>query len=88
MESIDLKTRKNFAKGHLLWILSDWKRVFFLDEADLLPTYQFIRLRENQGPEDVCPNQDWKQKKLTIKVFEIVSYWGVGPLVPAKGTMD
>jgi len=91
MESIDLKNRKSFAKGHLEWTLDDWKRVFFLDEADLLPTYQgkqYIRLRENQRPGDVCPNLGWKQKKLTIKVFGMVSYWGVGPLVPVKGTMD
>ena len=90
MTQEDIKLRMNFAKTHLLWTIDEWKLVLFADEADLLPTYQgkqFVRLKENQSLNDVNIEYGWMQKKLTIKVFGVISFWGVGPLIRIEGTM-
>lgn len=90
MTDKDIELRKQFAREHLEWTFDDWKLGLFADEADLFPTHsgkQYMRLKENQCMSDLNISKGWEQKKLTIKVWGIVSFWGVGPLVRIYDTM-
>ena len=82
MDDIDIKIRKKFAQEHSKWTINDWKVIIFVDKADLLPTHsgkRYLRLKESQTIGGLNIKKGWKQKKLTIKVFGIISFWGVGP---------
>ena len=49
---------------------------------------KYLRFKESQTIAGFNIKKGWKQSKLTIKVFGIISFWGVGPLVRITGTTD
>ena len=77
-----IKTRKKFAQEHSKWTINDWKVKIFVDKADLLPTHsgkRYLRLKESQTIGGLNIKKGWKQKKLTIKLFGIISFWAWAP---------
>lgn len=86
-----MKKRKKYAQEHIAWTFDDWKLYLFADEADLFPTYQgkeHLRLKEEQKVADLHVDSGWANRKLTIKVWGLISYWGVGPLIRYYGSME
>ena len=90
MDQDSIQKRKKFALSHHIWTINDWKLLIFADEADILPIHsgkQYLKLRENQTIADLPIDKGWKQKKLTIKIWGAISYWGPLSIVRFEGTM-
>ena len=86
-----LSKRNNFARNHSSWDKFDWSLVIFSDEADLFPTKpgkRYIRVRESQAKIKPPPPSKILDRKITVKIFGIISSLGVGPLIRYTGSMD
>ena len=82
--------RRLFAKKYQNWTQNDWELIIFSDEADIFPIKcgkKYYRIRGNQkypDPTQLCEDID---PDITIKVWGVISCFGVGPLVRYSGTM-
>jgi len=82
--------RYKFAREHKNWGVNEWQLVCFSDEADLFPIKSgkhFYRTRNPKvipNPEALCEEV---RPDIGIKVWGIISCYGVGPLIRYSGTM-
>ena len=86
-----LAQRVNFAKRHKNWTQIEWELLMFSDEADILPNKSGKRYYRTKGrqsyPDPRRYIREIKQN-ITIKVWGVISCFGVGPLIRYTGTME
>lgn len=90
MRKKHIAQRLIFARNHKNWTRDDWELVIFSDESDFFPTKTGKKYYRTKGkaihpdPKQLCREI---HSNITIKVWGIVSYWGVGPLIRYTDTV-